>query len=249
MKFGIIGLGRFGNLWANALLPFGEVFVYDKHTIHNNHPNIIVSSLSEVTNVDFLFLLVPISELEHCCNEIKDLLHPHTVVVDCCSVKVYSTTVMKKIFNNNQLIIATHPLFGPDSVKKTGGLAGHKIVLCPTQSEHSKQAQIKELFTHMGLEILIASPDEHDKQMAKSQCLVHFIGRGLVALNLSQQALSTPDFQALLNINNMVVNDKRQLFLDMQKYNPYAKSIRHILIQQLIALDNEINGGINDVNH
>lgn len=33
MKFGIVGFGRFGQLWTNALLPFGEVFVYDKSVI------------------------------------------------------------------------------------------------------------------------------------------------------------------------------------------------------------------------
>ena len=30
MKFGIVGFGRFGKLWAQALSSFGEVLVYDK---------------------------------------------------------------------------------------------------------------------------------------------------------------------------------------------------------------------------
>ncbi len=241
MKFGIIGFGRFGKLWANSLLPYGKVLVYDKTAfLHDVNSKIKLSTLAEVTKVDMLFLLVPISEFENCCDEIKDLITPHTIIVDCCSVKVYSVNIMKKIFSENQPLIATHPLFGPDSVKKTGGLTGHKIVLCPIQSDED---YIKDLFARMGLKIIISTPDEHDKQMATSQCLVHFIGRGLVALNLHQQELSTPDFQALININHMVVHDRLQLFLDMQRYNPYSKEVRDKLIKQLLKLDSEIDGG------
>jgi len=71
--------------------------------------------------------------------------------------------------------------------------------------------------------------------------LVHFIGRGLKALNLHHQEFATPDFEALININHMVVHDTWQLFLDMHRYNPYAKSIREKFIEQLSLLDNEIN--------
>lgn len=248
MKFGIVGYGRFGKLWANALMPFGEVFVYDKNNLQiNDELAINLCTLKKVAETDFVFLLVPISEFEQCCKEIKTLLHPDTAIVDCCSVKVYSVNVMRKVFSNNQLIIATHPLFGPDSVKKSGGLTGHKIVLCPTQSD--KENYLKKLFTDMGLKILLSTPEEHDKQMATSQGLVHFIGRGLSALDLSQQELSTPDFQALLNINSMVVNDKRQLFLDMHKFNPYAKEIRQKFIRELMSIDHEIGGGMSDVDY
>lgn len=250
MKFGIVGFGRFGQLWANALQPYGEVLVYDKNHIQlNNELQIHMGTLKNVAQADFIFLLVPISEFENSCKEIKEFLNPHSTIVDCCSVKVYSINVMQKIFSKDQAIIATHPLFGPDSVKKTGGLRGHKIVLCPMSSNSKKEDDIKNLFTHMELKILISTAEEHDTQMAKSQGLVHFIGRGLSALDLSQQELSTPDFQALLNINNMVVNDKRQLFLDMHRYNPYTQEIRQKLIRQLMKIDNEINGGNSDVDY
>lgn len=247
MKFGIVGYGRFGKLWANALLPFGEVWVYDKNNIqHNNNSQINIGTLKEVARSDFVFLLVPISEFENCCKEIKVLLNPNTAVVDCCSVKVYSFHVMRKVFSEHQPMIVTHPLFGPDSVQKTGGLSGHKIVLCPVQSD--KENVFKNILTQMGLRILLSTPEEHDKQMATSQGLVHFIGRGLSALQLSQQALSTPDFQALLNINSMVINDRRQLFLDMHKYNPYTKDVRQKFIRELIKIDDEISGGMSNVN-
>jgi prephenate dehydrogenase len=82
--------------------------------------------------------------------------------------------------------------------------------------------------------------------MARSQGLIHFIGRGLEALQLQPQMFSTPDFQALLNINTMVVNDAWQLFLDMHRFNPYAKEVRKNFLKQLNALDRSIGGDDGD---
>ena len=241
MKFGIVGFGRFGHLWANLLLPFGDVFVYDKSVVQQpNASQIKITSLQVVTQADVLFILVPISEFEKSCLEIKELLHPSTLVVDCCSVKTHPVDVMRRVFPSTQPLLATHPLFGPDSVKKIGGLVDHKIVICPIQPDENNHNQLQIIFNKMGLNTLITTPEDHDRQMANSQGLVHFIGRGLLALELCQQELATPDFKALLNINSMVANDTWQLFLDMHQYNPYVKEIRQKLIDQLITLDKKI---------
>jgi len=232
MIFGIIGHGRFGQLWANALLPYGEVIIIDKAK-----PD---SKKTGLKNIDILFILVPISDFEKCCVEIKHWVNPSTLIVDCCSVKVYPVKIMRKIFLPVQPILATHPLFGPDSVKKTGGLSEHKIVICSLNTNSPKQKRLISVFEKMGLHIINTTPEDHDKQMASSQALVHFIGRGLAGLELKAQELSTPDFQALLNINMMVMNDTQQLFLDMNRYNPFTKEMREKLIQQLISINQEI---------
>lgn len=245
MTFGIVGYGRFGQLWAKALLPFGEVMVYEKNLDLNitEDPGIKISTLQEVSTADVVFLLVPISEFERTCEQIKPFLSDKSLLVDCCSVKIYPVTVMQKIFPTTQAVFATHPLFGPDSVKKSGSLAGHKIAVCPINcSEHQKK-DMEALFKNLDLHVFTTTPDEHDRQMASSQGLVHFIGRGLAALDLGPQDIATPDFQALLNINNMVVNDTWRLFLDMHQYNPYTKQIRKKFIHQLVKLDQAIDDG------
>jgi prephenate dehydrogenase len=250
MIFGILGYGRFGQLWAEALSHFGEVIIYDTadlSQVDNNHIDnnyIRIATLPEVSQADVIFIIVPISDFEGCCSQVKTFVNPNAIVVDCCSVKMYPVHIMQKIFSKQQPLVATHPLFGPDSVKKSGGLTDHKIVVCTVQCDEIKFNQLTSVFKKMGLNILTTTPEEHDKQMANSQGLVHFIGRGLAALELHPQELATPDFQALLNINKMVVNDTWQLFLDMHQYNPFAKKIRKKLIQQLIDIDNEVNKDI-----
>lgn len=242
MQFGIVGYGRFGQLWAQALLPFGEVMVYEKNiSTPLENSSIKIGTLEEVAKSEVVFLLVPISEFARSCEQIKPFLGEETLVVDGCSVKIHPAQWMQDIFSPTQPLLATHPLFGPDSVKKSAGLAGHKIVVCPLRAPSAMQEKMEMLFKDMGLQVYITTPDMHDKEMANSQGLVHFIGRGLAALDLKHQDIATPDFEALLHINTMVVNDTWRLFLDMHQYNPYAKQIRKKFIHQLVKLDQAID--------
>ncbi len=232
--FGIIGFGRFGKLWAQAIEPFGEVKIFDKKNKKN--------SLLDTLNCDILFLLVPISEIESICKKIAPHLKPSTIVIDACSVKTYPVKMMKKWLPSKQPIIATHPLFGPDSIQ-TNGLAKQKIVISTIRTTGKELEIFKSLLKKLHLEILKTTPREHDKQMAKSQALVHLLGRALAKLHLKPQEISTPDYHALMQINNMVNNDTWELFYDMQKKNPYAKNIRKLLIVALQKLENTIQEG------
>lgn len=243
MRFGIVGFGRFGQLWANSLTPFGQVLVYDTIT-----PDVLakspirITSLEEVAQTDILFILVPIAEFEKTCLEIKPLLSEETLVVDCCSVKMHTVGIMRRVFSpNHQPWLATHPLFGPDSTAKNGGLAGQKIVICESSVSHNPKPQdLQAIFEAMGLNIVLASAEEHDRNMANSQGLIHFLGRGLQPLLGDEKIIVTPDFHALLHMTKMAANDSWQLFLDMQTYNIFAKEMRHTLINKLIALNKEI---------
>src|SRR3989344_7683319 len=139
MSIGIIGYGRFGQLWAKCLQNIGHtVLVYDnKQAIPKN----LSSNLRSVTQTDILFLLIPISEIENICQQIAPLVSPDTLVVDACSVKEYPVQMMLKYLPKSQPLIATHPLFGPDSVAKMG-LAGQKIAVCPVRIDKNRQTQL-----------------------------------------------------------------------------------------------------------
>lgn len=254
MNFGIIGYGRFGKLWAEVLSSFGNVLVYDKNKsgrrirsgrksasgLKPEYP-VVPATLGQTAQTDVLFMLVPISEMENSCKAVKKYLSPKTLVADACSVKVIPVNIMKTVLPARQSIVATHPLFGPDSVRRSGGVAGHKIVVCPVRSSRERTARLFNLFRQIGLEIVISTPQIHDRQMARSQSLVHFIGRGLQPLRLGEQKIATPDYHSLLQMSDMVVHDTFQLFFDMQKFNPYAAPVRRKFLKSLMALESQIN--------
>jgi len=241
ITFGVIGFGRFGKLWTKCLAEHGRVLVYEKKEIDNknDYPDLEFVSLEKVINCDILFPLVPISEFKKCCQEIKPYLNNKTLVVDVCSVKIHPAQAMKEVFSDDQPIIASHPLFGPDSAKRDG-LAGHKIVVCPIRVSEEQKQKFLNLLNNFNLEIIECTPEEHDLQMARSQALVHFIGRGLTDLDLKEQQISTPDYHSLLRMNSMVQNDTEQLFFDMQTYNPYTAEIREQFLQGLKKVQTKI---------
>lgn len=226
MTIGIIGCGRFGQLWASALTARGyTVLVFDINIERVKQvADARACSLAEVCKSDMLFLCVPISQIEAVALEIAPRLSQSTLVLDTCSVKEYPARVLRETLPAGQNIVCTHPLFGPDSA--SGGLAGHSIVMCPVRASEAAVGEADGLFRSLGLAVISATPQEHDRQMARSQALVHFIGRSLETLDLKDQELATPDYRSLLSMNTMVHNDTHRLFLDMQRYNPYARECR-----------------------
>lgn len=234
VTIGIIGAGRFGLLWADALASFAEIRVFD-HKIHSEE------ELVAVVQSDLVFLCVPISAMEETCKTIASMLSPNTIVVDVCSVKVYPVEVMKKHLPEHQPIIATHPLFGPDSTARNG-MPGQRIVVSPIRATDKQLEMLTSLCDNLSLQIIDASPEEHDKQMARSQALVHFIGRGLGPLELTDQVIATPFYRLLLDMTNMTESDTMQLFQDMQQYNPYTKELRKQLVENLQTIDSDLIG-------
>ena len=243
-KIGVIGYGRFGEIWARTLATIGSTLVYDQKweradSVPALPKPLEAASLDQVAGSELLFLSVPISELETCCRGLAPLLSARTIVVDVCSVKLHPAKVMQHTLRSDQPLIGTHPLFGPDSVARLG-LPGRKIVLCRLRASSEQTQVVRAILERLKLQIIETTPDEHDQQMAHSQALVHLLGRALAKLSLGAQEISTPDYESLLNISSLVNNDSWQLFFDMQRYNPYAQQMRLALRASLDELEAEL---------
>ena len=240
--FGIIGYGRFGKLWARHLAQIGEVMIYDSKKITEPLPkNCTVASLQEVALCKMLFLAVPISKLDVVSKKIAKHLGKSTIVADVSSVKLFTAKILKKNLPKHQTIIGTHPLFGPDSVKNARTLSGFQIAVTPVNCSKSELKAFLSVLKKLHLDILMTTPRDHDRQMANSQGLIHFIGRGLEGLSLKPQTIATRDYGSLLHIKDMVVHDTWQLFLDMQRYNTLTAPVRRKFLQRLIDIEKYIS--------
>ena len=223
---GIIGFGRFGKLMARYLAEDFEVFVYSRteKSIEIRETGAISSSLEEVGGQEIVVLSVPISGLQGVLREIVPFLKKDALVVDVCSVKEYPTLWMKAILPESISILPTHPMFGPDSAADS--LEGRKIFLCRERINDEFYHKIKSYLSSKGLMIIETSPQEHDKQIAVSLSLTHFIGRSLAEFGAGKLEIDTEGYKRLLHILGVVEHDTWQLFMDMHKYNPYAKEKR-----------------------
>ncbi|MBD3203162.1 prephenate dehydrogenase/arogenate dehydrogenase family protein [Candidatus Woesearchaeota archaeon] len=239
-SIGIIGFGRFGRLAAKYLKSDFDVYAYDKQDLSETAEEIGVNFLSieEVCKKDIILLCVPISEIDNIIKEISSLLNKDSIVIDTCSVKEYPVAVMKKHLPGSVEIIGTHPMFGPDSA--SGSLKGRSIVLSPIRINNNKFESVKNYLENKGLNMIESTPEEHDRQIARSLCLTHVIGRTMIDMGLSEQDISTLGYERLLKILETVKNDTWQLFLDMNRFNKYAEITRKNFISSLKKIDNNL---------
>jgi prephenate dehydrogenase len=135
-------------------------------------------------------------------------------------------------------ILGTHPMFGPDSAADS--LMGRKIVLCPVRIAPARYAAIRSYLIAKELVVIETSPSEHDRKIAVSLALPHFIGRSLAGMGAKPQDIDTEGYKRLLHILAVVENDSWQLFEDMHRYNPYAEEARRGFRKAMQVLEKRI---------
>jgi prephenate dehydrogenase len=238
---GIIGFGRFGHLMSKYLTAEFDVYAYDieDKSTAIAETGAVAASLEDVCQQKIVILAVPISGIQDVLKKIAPLLKNDTIVVDVCSVKAYPVQWMKEILPDHVSILATHPMFGPDSAAKT--LVGSKIVLCKVRIDGEHYSQIKSYLASKQLTVIETTPEEHDKEIAVSLALTHFIGRSLSEFGASPQLIDTEGYKRLLHILEVVDHDTWQLFLDMNRYNPYAREKRQIFIDAMQSIEEKLS--------
>ncbi len=239
MDIGLIGFGRFGQLSVQYLSEDCPVYVFSRSATGEQIQAAggIPSPLEEVCARDIVLPTVPISAFEHTIRNIAPLLRDN-LLIDACSVKEYPADIMEKHISEPTQILATHPMFGPDSAGET--LQGQKIVLCPLRIADKIYGKIKTYLERKGLTVIETTPENHDRQIAKSQVLTHFIGRGLSEFGAEMVNIDTEGYKRLLTILEVVDQDTRQLFLDLNRYNRFAAHMRKSFINALVEIDREL---------
>ncbi len=239
---GILGFGRFGKLMANYLAKDFDVMVYNRS---DNGDDIMASgakpvSLEVACGQKMVILSVPISVFRETLQTVAPLLAPDALVIDVCSVKEYPVRLMKDLLPEQVSILATHPMFGPDSAAHS--LQGGKIVLCAERIDDSAYRKIKSYLISKGLVVAEVTPEAHDRQIAVSLALTHFIGRSLAEFGATPLDVDTEGYQRLLHVLGVVENDTWQLFKDMNTYNPYAAESRSVFMEAVQKIHQQLAG-------
>ena len=148
---------------------------------------------------------------------------------------------MKQYLPSTVSIIPSHPLFGPQSIQDN--LIGNTIVLSSEYSISPQYDEVKQFLKQkLQLQVVEMTSEEHDKEMAIVQALNHFIVRGLQDINIdiTSTILKTPAFSKLLTLYETLRNDSYDLFLTIQKENPYAHDIRSTYLRTLEEIHDSI---------
>ncbi|MDD9912551.1 MAG: prephenate dehydrogenase/arogenate dehydrogenase family protein [Alphaproteobacteria bacterium] len=231
---GIIGFGQFSQFITPHLAPHFDITVTDKTAIAPP-AGIKSGTLAETAAQDILILATPVQSFDALLPQIAPHIPPETLVMDICSVKITAVEAMKKHLPHHKNIVATHPLFGPQSGKN--GIEGLNFILCPIQN-NCQNIQCIQKFAedNLKLNVTITTAEEHDREMAYVHALTHLIGRTLNTMNIPDTPLQTRSYHHLLELCNIIGQDTLELFTAIQIENPYAKDVTTAFVQELQRL-------------
>ena len=222
-QLAIIGFGAFGRLAASQLAGRFAIGVHDVQVAEAEvrSAGFAPQSLKDAAASDIILVAVPVQAMEQVLADVGRHVRPGATVIDVASVKMLPSEWLSRHIPDSAHIVATHPLFGPQSAAR--GLEGRQLVICPIRGDrHLKVAALGEA---LGLRVRITSAEEHDREMAYVQALTHLIGRSLAQMRIPDEMLKTQTYQHLLDLTGLIGNDSFELFTAIQTLNPYAPEV------------------------
>lgn len=220
----VIGLGRFGRFWAEMLSSQFSVVGTSRRKIPDLPAGVRQVELADALTADYVFLCVAISAMPEVLDRIAGRLRPRTTVVDTCSVKVFPVEEMGARLPAEVGIIATHPMFGPDSARERTDLL--PVITWPVRDIHQRYRDLTDRFRRLDMRVEEMSPEAHDREAAFSQGVTHLVGRLLREMALQPSGIATLGYTRLLQVMEQTCNDPVELFRDLQRYNPYTREMR-----------------------
>jgi prephenate dehydrogenase len=219
---GLIGLGAFGRLIAAHLGAHVPILGYDPAAT-GEIKGVTLRPLAEVAACDAVILATPVPQLSTVIAAINPHLRSGALVLDVGSVKVIPARIMLAELPPYVDIVGTHPMFGPQSAR--GGVKGLKIVLCPIRGGHARPiaAYLRKTFA---LDVIIATPEAHDRDAAMVQGLTHLIAKVLVEMEPLPRHMTTASFDLIFRAIEMVRYDAPEVFYAIERMNPYAPDVR-----------------------
>jgi prephenate dehydrogenase len=236
---GLIGFGQFGQLAARLLTPHFDVLATDTASGAEKavrDAGVAFGSLEQAASRDYVVVAVPVAAMKPVLAAIVPYLKPGALVADVGSVKMLPAQWMAEILPKHVDIVATHPLFGPQSAKN--GLAGLRFVICPVRGE--RHERLAEFGRSLGLTVTVTTAEEHDREMAYVQALTHLIGRSLVNLGIPDEDLKTVSYQHLLELCALIGADSFELFTAIQTQNPFAAEVATAFVDQARMLLDQV---------
>lgn len=235
----IIGFGAFGRFIAGHLRRHFRLLAADRYPIdHATASDLGVEpvAIEQAARSDAVVLAVPVQSLPVVLASIAPHLPPGALVLDVCSVKVEPIALMLRLLPPSCRIIGLHPLFGPQSGRD--GIEGLPVAFCPARTDEPTAEKVRDfLLSMLRLRVIGTTPDEHDRQMAYVQALTHFVSRAVGSMDLPVTPLATRAYERFLDMKADLQNDSLDLFLTIERHNPYAAAARRELTQAMAALE------------
>ena len=178
----------------------------------------------------WLVVCLPEASALRSMQRLQPVLPPGSLIVDTLSVKTPVATWAAGAREDLQLL-SINPLFAPDLPFASRRVA----TVCLRRGAHVEA--FRSLIEAAGAVTVEVSADQHDRETALTQVLVHAsllaVGRQLASTGRSEWRLVTPPFQTLATLVARVAAGDPEVYRHIQADNPYAAEARAGLVRAL----------------
>jgi len=232
----LLGYGRFGRALGQLFAEAGVA-----HRAYDEHAEIPrefrAASLHDLTQgAAFVIVAVPVPRMRSALLELRPHLDASQVTLDVGSVKVLPAAMFNEVLGDAIPWCGTHPLFGPLSL----ALAERplRVVICPARAHSEAASRARALYERIGCEVVLQTPEGHDRVMAHTHALTFFVAKGMIDAGAATAVpFAPPSFQAISRTIETVRSDAGHLFAAIARDNPFAPEARKELVRALSAID------------
>jgi prephenate dehydrogenase len=168
-----------------------------------------------LNSAELVLVSVPIEYTVDVIKRAAKYLTPTTALCDVTSIKIQSTQAMLE--HHSGPVMGLHPMFGPN-IKS---FLGQKFVICPGRNDEAF-LWLLNLIKGQGGELIVCTPEEHDRMMVIIQAVQHFcrLSFGIflaeTRINLEQSLLlSTPSYQQQIESIKRLFSQNSHLCVDI----------------------------------
>ncbi len=217
----IIGYGHFGaflHILAQRYVPDVTLKIHSRR--HTPDGTLFVS-LEEAAACDVVVLAVSISAYEKTLEALLPHLGPDTIIVDVATVKAYTGDLIRSKMNGRRFV-SMHPMFGPESYAKRGGdVTGFRVVVTDSELGPEEFKTLCGRLTELGFSVLEKSAEDHDRDLAETLFLTHYVGQVIARGGFERTNIDTVSFGYLMDAVDSVRHDGA-LFEEVCQFNPHC---------------------------
>lgn len=191
MKIGIVGLGLIGGSIFKALRAKHNVIGVSRSLKEEN----ISDDYSTLKDCEIVFVCTPMNKTLEILDKLEAILPTNTIVTDVCSLKTF---VSKKKYSYN--FVPSHPMAGTEHSGWEYSFAelfqGAKWVLTPSGGDVPDK--LETVINDLGAQIIITTPEEHDKAVALISNLPLLVAQALcenIKDNMLAQTIASSGFR------------------------------------------------------
>lgn len=235
LSLGLIGYGHFGaflHVLAERYLPDAPLKVYACDQAPDGE---LYFPLDDVAGCDAVILAVPINAYKATLEQIQPHLRAGSVVIDIATVKKHTMDLLQAA-DPRVTFLSMHPMFGPESYsQRDGNVDGFRVVITGHNLDLRTYDAFCEKLSGAGFSIIEKTADAHDKDLAETLFLTHYIGQIVARGGFKRSDIDTVSFGSLMDAVDSVRHDTR-LFEDVFRFNPYCREV----VERFQASDRDV---------